>query len=215
MHKRHKPEAGPIVWSIEPEVLIHFAYAPDWGRFHTFSSKASILSFNEGVLRFPSKQESYNNDLNLPSYPSSARTYADKQRKGVMGERNTCLSVTEHVTAALEDPFFLSPQTPLPASTTEAALFLRDSPGPALISFWNTQIKSPDALVEASAPIEEQWEKLIPPFLLPAAGKIKLAALMSLAHQCNLGGSQWLQQFLFVSELVGALSHTHSYPPRP
>ena len=153
MPKRHKPEAGPIVWSIEPEVLIHFAYAPDWERFHTFSIKASILPFNEGVLPFPSKQESYNGDLNLPAYASSARTYAGKQRRGVVDEHLACVTIHEHVSEALNSPFFLSLQTPLPASTTEAALFLRDSPTQALIQFWNNQLRDIDTLIDAADPL--------------------------------------------------------------
>merc|ERR1712112_644887 len=37
---------------------------------------------------------------------------------------------------------------------------------------------------------------------------------MSLALQCDCGGSAWLQQFLFGSPLVGRLSQSHCYPTK-
>ena len=89
---------------------------------------------------------------------------------------------------ASEAPFFLSLQTPLPASTTEAALFIRDSPSGAVISLWNTHLETIETLVGESQPIDEQWNKLNPPFLKPEGGELKLAALMSLRLQFGLGG---------------------------
>ena len=130
-------------------------------------------------------------------------------------EHTACPSIEQQVEEALSSPFFLSLQTPLPASTTQAALFIRDSPNGEVIAFWNTQLDAIKTLVGASLPIDEQWNKLTPTFLKPAAGKVELGALMSLALQFDLGGDIWLQQFLFGFELAGALSRKDSYPVNP
>ena len=94
----------------------------------------------------------------------------------------------DHIDEALEAPFLLSLQTPLPSATQKAAFFLRDIPTEAVLSFWGSQLRDLDRLVSDSAALEDRWRILIPNSLSCAAGKIQLAAFMSLASQANLGG---------------------------
>ena len=129
--ERHKPFSAPIVWPPAAAPLFHFVFTPDLDRFYSFSASAKIPSSNESLLPFPSQHQCYNDDLKLPFYSSSARTFAGKQRKGVIDEHLDCDTITEHVYEALDSPFFLSLKTPLPTSTTEAALFSSGQPQPS------------------------------------------------------------------------------------
>ena len=87
----------------------------------------------------------------------------------------------EHANKALSAPFFLSLHTPLPQSLKDAAISLLDSPPNSVLSFWNAQLGDIDTLVSASHSTEESCRALIPPLILPAAGRIQLASLNRLA----------------------------------
>ena len=182
--------------------------------FTAFSTKASIRPFDASRLPKVSKQTSYNDDVKLEHFQSSSRLYAGKQRKGVIDEHLECLSMQEHIDKALSSPFFLSLEVPLPLSIKEAATFIKDSPPELILNFWDEQLSSLDKLIMEASSLEHSWNALIPPEIAPAAGKLKLAAFMSLALQCDCGGSAWLQQFLFGFPLVGRLSQSHCYPTK-
>ena len=70
-------------------------------------------------------------------------------------------------------------------------------------------------LISESGETEAKWVSLIPPEIARSAGNLKLAALMSLATQCQLGGSVWLQRFLSGFPLVGRLAQPRCYPVKP
>ena len=68
------------------------------------------------------------------------------------------------------------------------------------------------SLAHDALPFVEDWGKLTPHSIRPAAGKLRLAALSSLMYQYNLGGPIWLRQFIFGFKLVGVLSQMHTFP---
>ena len=182
--------------------------------FKAFTGKARILNFDAALLPIVSKKDSYNDDLKLEHFQSSARHHAGKQRKGVVDEHMECLSMLEHVNTALSSPFFLSLSVPIPASIRDAALFIRDSPAGSIVQFWDEQLSAVDKLILDSEETEAAWNSLIPSEIIPSTGKVKLAALMSLSLQCGAGGSVWLQQFLFGFPLVGRLAQPRCYPTK-
>ena len=112
---------------------------------------------------------------------------------------------------ALRNPFFLSLIVPLPRSILKAAEFSRDSNPELVALFWDAQLRRLDGLLLGSQWISEAWIKLIPDYTAPAAGALQLPAIMALAAQCGLGGTVWLQQFLFGFPLVGRLSQPRRY----
>ena len=183
--------------------------------FASFEREARIRDFDATILPSVSKKESYNDDIKLEHFQSSARHHAGKQRKGVVDEHMECLPMLEHVDASLSIPFFLSLSAPLPASILDAALFIRDSPPELVLEFWDAQLLALDKLILEADETEASLTSLIPPEIAQSAGKLKLAALMSLAIQCQLGGSIWLQQFLFVFPLVGRLAQPRCFPVKP
>ena len=109
-------------------------------------------------------------------------------------------------------PFFLSLSVPLPRSILRAAEFIRDSNPEQVALFWDTHLRRLDGLLEASRDTQSAWTLLVPVQTAPAAGKLQLPALMALADQCGIGGSVWLQQFLFGFPLIGRLAQPRFYP---
>ena len=180
--------------------------------FEASTRKAGIMEFDASKLPAVSKKPSYNDDIKLEHFQSSARHYAGHQRRGVIDDHMECLSMLKHVDAALFSPFFLSLSVPLPASITNAATFIRDSPPGLILNFWDSQLTALDNLISDSPETEKAWTSLIPPETAPAAGRVRLAALMSLAIQGQVGGTIWLQQFLFGFPLVGRLAQPRCYP---
>ena len=110
--------------------------------FNDFKRKACIRNFDASILPSVSKKESYNDDIKLEHFQSSARHHAGKQRKGVADEHMECLSMLDHVDAAPFSPFFLSLSAPLPASILDAALFIRGSPSELVPNFWDAQLSA-------------------------------------------------------------------------
>ena len=188
------------------------SYCGNEDAFKAFEWKARIQDFDAALLPKVSKKESYNDDIKLEHFQSSARHHAGKQRKGVVDEHMECLSMLDHVDTALFSPFFLSLSVPIPASIREAALFIRDAPPNMIVQFWDAQLSALDKLVLDPEEIEAARNSKIPTEIAPSSGKVKLAALMSLALQCGVGGSVWLQQFLFGFPLVGRLAQPQCFP---
>ena len=173
---------------------------------------AAILAFSAKHLVKPEQKSCYNDDVNIPHYVSAARLYASQQRKGLQEEHLDSLSMVEHLEAALISPFFLSLPTPIPPTLQAAIDFIASGPTASALSFWNDQLSRIEQLANDSLPVDLHWKSLIPAALRPAAGKLRLATLMSLTYQFNLGGSLWLQQFLFGFRLTGTFSQIHTFP---
>ena len=116
---------------------------------------------------------------------------------------------------ALHSPFFLSLSVPLPGSSRRTAEFIRDSNPEQVALFWDTQLSRLGGLIEASSVAQSEWLNFTPSQTAPAAGKLQLPALMALSAQCGLGGSIWLQQFLYGSPSIGRLAQPRCYPSKP
>ena len=179
---------------------------------NNFMRSALIAPFVSSHMPTPRERSSYNNDVSLSFFSSSARTYAGKQRKGIQEEHMESLSIEEHVEEALSAPFFLSLQTPLPQSITTALDFVAHTPSHEITSFWEEQLSRLQTLTLDASPTDKTWNNLIPATIRPAAGKLRLAPLMSLMAQHNMGGSIWLQQFLFGFKLIGKLGQEDCFP---
>lgn len=198
LHTSNHPEGlRPSGWEIPNRVAQNFGFQTEWGQFHSFILKASIPEWNEASPMLHWKRTYYNDDLFAKHFQSSSMHFAGKQRRGVVDEHLECMPLSEHVDTALSAPFFLSLETPLPASTARAAVFLRGSPANSVLSFWGAQIRKLGELIRATSKLQHSWGELIPPATRPAAGKLQLVALDHLAHACGLGGSAWLTQFMF------------------
>ena len=186
---------------------------------HTTSdfSKASIRAshiekFDASQLPNIRRRAHYNDDVVIEHFQSSARHHAGKQRKGVVDEPTERLTLQEPVEAALRRPFFLPLSAPLPRPISDASSFIRGSHPEQIAHFWDSQLISLDRLIADSSEVEKAWAELIPSETAPAACNIRLAALMSLANQCQVGGAVWIRRFLFGSPLVGRLTQPRCYP---
>ena len=161
---------------------------------------------------YPRKKTSYNDDVNIPHYTSSARVYAGKQRKGLQTEHLETTSMLEHVQQALTSPFFLALETPLPPALSKALDWVASSPTTDVLNFWDNQLQAVAQLAKDSLPIDLRWNRLIPSPIKQATGQLRLAPLRDLASQFNLGGGEWLTQFLFGFPLIGKLCQRFTFP---
>ena len=197
-----------------------FAKTPDDRRwdssaFEAFAASAVILEFGQSQLPLPRRRDCYNDDIHLEHFQISARHYVGKQRRVVTDEHLECLSLEEHLDKALHSPFFLPLSVPLPGSILQAAEFIRDSNPEHVALFWEAHLNRLGGVVEASRATHLAWANMIPEQTAPSAGKLQLPALMSLAVQCGIGGSFWLQKFLFGFPLIGRLAQPRCYPTKP
>ena len=180
-----------------------------------FIRDAEIKPFSPSEVPLPTAEASYNDDVKLPCYQSSARAFAERQRKGIVEEHPETRDISAHITAALSAPFFLSLATPLPPSTTWAMSFVKDCNPAAIQIFWTKQLNRLRGLVRDSAPVEKAWLEATPDAIRPATGKIKLVALASLMNQLDLGGSKWIKQFIHGFRLTGTFSQKSTFPLDP
>ena len=151
-------------------------------------TRALIAPFKPAHLPNPHPRDNYNDDIALPFYTSSARTYAGNQRKGIQEEHLESLSIEEHVGGALSSPFFLSLETPIPRSITEALKFISDTPSEMIALFRCRQLDHLTRLVADAADTDSKWNLLIPSSIIPAAGRIRLAPPHELDGSIQLGG---------------------------
>ena len=181
--------------------------------FASFTSSAEISPFWPSDFPTPTWESSYNDDVSIPHYEGASRTFADKQRKGICDDIHEASSVYHHVELAFQLPFFLAQEIPLPPALIRAQLFLSGCNDDRISAFWGMQILLLEKLVLASTETESRWSAQIPPAIRPAAGKVKVKAMLSLMKQANLGGQRWVKQFIFGFPLVGELSQRDVYPP--
>ena len=82
---------------------------PKSGYFDFDTSRAQIPSFGSAHLpKSLQHHENYNDGVNLPTYVSSARTYADKQRNGIQEEHMKAQPISGHVRVALISLFLIA-----------------------------------------------------------------------------------------------------------
>ena len=77
-----------------------------------FIKRARVTPFQPSHAHIPTPKDSYNDDVAIPHCSSAARTYADKQRRGLQEAHIRSLSIDVHLGQAPSSPFFLSLCTP-------------------------------------------------------------------------------------------------------
>ena len=160
---------------------------PDWNNFVAFTGRSAIPSFRPSLLPQPHPRESYNDDVAIPFYASAARTYAIKQRQCHHGGKPGELILGGPCQSFPQIPLLPIITNTLPPSLDDALKFVSSYQPEAVKSFWGKQLSRITKLVSDSTQADLSWNKLIPPEIAPAAGKVRLDPLMSLMAQHNLG----------------------------
>ena len=139
----------------------------DWAQYATFTEGDQLGVF--GPTRFPppKREMSYNDDVVLPLYESSMRSYAGTHRNCIRGEHPDASNVHEHVISALLAPFFLAQSTPIPPITGRALDFLALSCPVAVSAFWKKQIGHLERLAEEQKGVSSSWDACRPTSLRP------------------------------------------------
>ena len=94
-------------------------------------------------------------------------------------------------------------------SLPNAVNFASSSFRETVLSFCNAQMSRASTPSLASLPTDRDWNSLAHLPIRPEAGKVRTSTLL---RQRNIGGSIWLQQFLFGFPLVGAPIQPHDSP---
>ena len=134
------------------------------------------------------------------------------QRKGIRDDIRDASSVYLHVELACQLPFFVAQRIPLPPALARAQDFVAFCDPNAVSPFWGKQLTKMQDLVSSSAKAEQVWNSCTPPEIAPAAGNLNITEVASLMKQANLGGAEWLKQFVNGFPLVGSLRQQHAYP---
>lgn len=108
----------------------------------TFTRTAGIPTTPRD-FHHPVERTSYNDDVFTERYAKPVLTYAGFQRRGIRENSQSLAAMPELVERALLEPFPLSIETPLPAHTIRAAVFIRDSPTGAVASLWSKTATAP------------------------------------------------------------------------
>ena len=184
---------------------------PNGVKFKEFSQKAMIEDFNGFDFPIPRPEPSYNDDVELPIYEGALRSYHGTQRKGIRDEHPDSSSVADHITGALQAPFFLAQQTPLPESLRESIEFSATSPKNKTVTFWNDQINRIEAVARNHRALSEKWLDRRPSSLkgLKSVNVLLLAALMK---AYGIKGQKWIKQCIFGFPITGTLSQKGAYP---
>ena len=91
--------ASFIAHTLPPKTKVAYGPPPSPNPMchHPFHDKARIPAFRADHLPKPSPQGNYNDDVNIPHFISAARSYADKQRKGLQEEHLDSLTMEDHL----------------------------------------------------------------------------------------------------------------------
>ena len=176
-----------------------------------FVENAQLGKFIPELFPPPLKAESYNNDVWLPLYESSLRSYAGAQRKGIRDEHPEAQDAHSHVLSALQAPFFLAHATPIPESTRREIAFLANSSPNEVIFFWKRQLAALERLVHAQKGMSAEWLAARPPELRHLAPANALLFDFPM-RRFNLGGRRRIAQLIHGFPITGVPSQDSTYP---
>ena len=104
--------------------------------------------FDPLITADPPKPASYSDDITLPHYVASNRICAGEQRKGAHYNLPDATSRTDHVERAVQEPFYLADEIPLPPDVTRAMDFIPSTPDKAIRTLWRSQLSRLRSLVK-------------------------------------------------------------------
>ena len=138
----------------------------------------------------------FNNDLVIEHYKPATRPYSGTQRKGIGEPPPNDNSYMEHIREALQAPFPLAEQTPLPGDLETALRSHRDNSRGTIREFLNPQLKTLRAIAQECRYGTNRWYKFTPDELKDTTGSIHIALLAHLTRFARMKGANWLMQFV-------------------
>ena len=154
----------------------------------------------------------FNNDLVLDHYAPAARSYSGAQRKGIHEPFPDAASYMEHIHEALQAPFPLAEQPPLPADLLTALHFHRDNSRETIMEFQRSQLKQLRVIASECSDDTDRWYRFSPEELKSSSGKINIALLVHLARFTRMKGTNWLMQFVVGFPIIGELKQESVFP---
>ena len=186
--------------------------AEEWEFFAEFTNKNKIPPFRRDRVPSLGEQASSNDDLKVSHYESSPYTYMGQQRRGDFEPIKDADNHLDRIYKAIELEFFLARQIPLPEEMHEANKFITSAPPESIIAFRNKQLARLDTMITQAATTQKEWQQQTPDSIKCVTGELKTVTIAQLLDYYNMGGQQWIQQFIYGFPLIGTLSQKGAFP---
>ena len=154
----------------------------------------------------------FSDDLTIEPYISSYRSYMGSQRKGVLDPLPEADSYSSHLSGALELPFPLSVETPLPSDFRRALSWISSAPSSEISLFWSSQLSTLRTLSMDPLCSSENWYSLRPPAFARSPSSLNVALVAQLANFCNMGGAGWLEGYIRGFPISGSICQSGVFP---
>ena len=151
-------------------------------------------------------------DVAIQHYIPPPLSFMSAQRKGVRDPCSTAKSYQDHLAQALEQPFPMAADCPLPDDIREAIKFTSRSSNRTLTNFWDAQLSALSTLVEHPECSSEPWYALRPKELSAAPKELNIALLAQLASFTGIGALNWLSGYIYGFPITGTISQSKTFP---
>ena len=117
----------------------------------------------------------------------------------------------DHIKCALNPPFFLSQQTPLPESLRTAVGFATSAPEERIKEFWKKQLNRISTQRASCRALSLKWLNARPA-ALKNQKSVNALLLRALMKNFGIKGQKWANQLIFGFPIIGVLSQKDVYP---
>ena len=134
------------------------------------------------------------------------------QRKGVIDPLPLAKSYSAHLEGALNSPFPMAMDSPLPTDFKEALSWINSTPLDEIKSFWHSQLSALRSLALNPHCSSDSWYDMRPDFFKSAPRSLNIALLAQLASFSGLGGSKWLESYIKGFPITGIIRQSGVFP---
>ena len=151
-------------------------------------------------------------DVVIQHYIPPPLSFMSAQRKGVKDPLPSAKSYQDHFAQALEQPFPMAAECPLPDDVREAIKFSSRSSNKTLTDFWGAQLSALSALADHPLCSSEPWYALRPKELSAAPKALNIALIAQLASFTGIGALNWLSGYIYGFPITGTISQSKTFP---
>ena len=154
-------------------------------------------------------------EVYIHQYVPPPLSYMSDQRKGVKDPFPSAKSYKDHLAQAMEQPFPMAADCPLPDDVLEAIKFLARSSDRALTDFWRAQLSALTTLAAHPICSPKHWYDLRPAELSSAPKALNIALIAQLSAFTGIGALNWLSGYIYGFPITGHISQPMTSPLTP
>ena len=173
----------------------------------------SLNSFEPTLLVIPkSPSRGHQDDVSAQHYVPPPLSYMSTQRKGVRGPIPSAKSYKDHLAQALEQPFPMAADCPLPEDVLDAVKFLTRSSDRAITGFWSDQLPALTKLAAHPLCFPNHWYDLRPAELSSSPKALEIALISQLSAFAGIGALNWISGYIYGFPITGHISQPRTSP---